>query len=224
MKSAPIVSIIVPARNQEKFIGRCIRSALNQKYPKDDYEIVVINDASADRTHYALEVFGDDIRIIENPQQMGLPASLNRGIREAHGQFIVRIDADDYVHAEYINILSLYLAMNPHMDAVACDYLVVSDNEQVIAAKNCMEEPIGCGIMFRIEHLVELGLYDEQLWLHEDKDLRIRFLERYEIHRVALPLYRYRRHKDNITNNKHAVALYKDLLDQKHGVAKTQTS
>ncbi len=223
MKSAPVVSIIVPVHNQEKYIGRCIRSALNQKYPKDDYEIIVINDASVDRTRYALEVFGEDIRIIENSQHMGLPTSLNRGIRGARGQYVVRIDADDYVHAEYINVLSLHLFLNPYMDAVACDYLLVSDNEEVLATKNCMEEPVGCGIMFRIEHLIALGMYDENLWVHEDKDLRIRFLERYSIHRVELPLYRYRRHKDNITNDEQAVARYQDLLDKKHGVAGTES-
>ncbi|HXQ20578.1 MAG TPA: glycosyltransferase family A protein [Candidatus Acidoferrales bacterium] len=222
MKNAPAVSILIPAHNQEKYIGRCIRSALNQKYPQSDYEIIVINDASTDRTRYALDLFGQDIRLIENPQRIGLPGSLNVGIREARGQYVVRLDADDYVHAEYINVLSLHLAMNSYMDAVACDYYLVDDKEDVIATKNCMEEPIGCGIMFRVEHLIELGMYDEDLLLHEDKDLRIRFLEKHQIHRVALPLYRYRRHPDNMTNDHTSLAKYATALDKKHGTQKTE--
>jgi len=216
----PAVSLVVAVRNQEKYIGRCIRSILNQTYPRADYEVIVVNDASTDRTRYALELFENEIRLINNTERKGLPGSLNLGIRSARGRFVVRIDGDDYVHAEYLNVLSMHLALNPWMDAVACDYHLVADNDEVIERMNCAEKPIGCGIMFRIDQLVELGLYDEQFLLHEDKDLRIRFLEKYKIHRVALPLYRYRRHEENMTNDHGAVNGYLKELEAKHGLEK----
>ena len=220
MTHLPTVSLVVAVRNQEKYIGRCIRSILNQTYSRNDYEIIVVNDASTDQTRFALELFGDDIRIIDNAEQKGLPGSLNTGIRSARGRFVVRIDGDDYVHHEYVNILSLHLALNPAIDAVACDYNLVTNNDEVIERKNCEEHPIGCGIMFRIDQLVDLGLYDEQFLLHEDKDLRIRFLERHNIHRVALPLYRYRRHEENMTNDHSAVSGFLRELENKHGSEK----
>lgn len=65
MKKAPTVSVIVAALNQEKYIGRCIRSLLNQNFPKEDYEIIIINDGSTDKTKYALEIFGKEIKVIE---------------------------------------------------------------------------------------------------------------------------------------------------------------
>ena len=216
----PAVSLVVAVRNQEKYIGRCIRSILNQTYPRQDYEVIVVNDASTDQTKFALELFETEIRLINNDVQKGLPGSLNVGIRSARGRFVVRIDGDDYVHTEYVNVLSMHLALNPWMDAVACDYNLVSNNDEVIARMNCEEHPIGCGIMFRIDQLVELGLYDEQFLLHEDKDLRIRFLEKHKIHRVALPLYRYRRHDENMTNDHGAMNGYLNQLEAKHGVAK----
>ena len=111
-------------------------------------------------------------------------------------------------------------ADEPWMDAVACDYNLVTNNDEVIERMNCDEHPIGCGIMFRIDQLVELGLYDEQFLLHEDKDLRIRFLEKHQIHRVALPLYRYRRHDENMTNDDARMNGYLDALSAKHGVEK----
>ncbi len=166
--------------------------------------MIIVNDASTDRTRYALELFEKEIRLINNAERKGLPGSLNVGIRSARGQFVVRIDGDDYVHTAYLNVLSMHLALNKWMDAVACDYHVVDDNEAVLERLNCSERPIGCGIMFRIDQLVELGLYDEQFLLHEDTDLRIRFLDKYQIHRVALPLYRYRRHDENMTNDMRA--------------------
>ena len=220
MTHLPTVSLVVAVRNQEKYIGRCIRSILNQTYSRADYEVIVVNDASTDQTKFALELFDSDIKLINNDVQKGLPGSLNVGIRSARGRFVVRIDGDDYVHTEYVNILSLHLALNPWMDAVACDYNLVTNNDEVIERMNCDEHPIGCGIMFRIDQLVELGLYDEQFLLHEDKDLRIRFLEKHQIHRVALPLYRYRRHDENMTNDDARMNGYLDALSAKHGVEK----
>ena len=220
MTHLPTVSLVVAVRNQEKYIGRCIRSILNQTYARNDYEVIVVNDASTDNTKFALELFDNEIKLINNEVHKGLPGSLNVGIRSARGRFVVRIDGDDYVHTEYVNILSMHLALNPWMDAVACDYNLVTNNDEVIERMNCEEHPIGCGIMFRIDQLVELGLYDEQFLLHEDKDLRIRFLEKHTIHRVALPLYRYRRHDENMTNDDERMNGYMDALSAKHGVDK----
>ena len=53
------ISVLVPIFNQEKYIGRCLRSLLSQSYSKDLYEIIVINDGSIDRTSYALNLFKD---------------------------------------------------------------------------------------------------------------------------------------------------------------------
>ena len=52
-----------------------------------------------------------------------------------------------------------------------------------------------------VKNLIELGLYDEEFLLHEDKDLRQRFNKKFKIYRVPVPLYRYRRHQKNITND-----------------------
>jgi hypothetical protein len=111
----------------------------------------------------------------------------------------------------------MFLAENRDMDAVSCDYLLVNDREEVIGRKNCMDEPIACGIMFRTDQLIDVGLYDESFLLHEDRDLRFRFLKKYDIHRVELPMYRYRRHDTNITNDGVADELHLKKLIEKHG-------
>lgn len=217
MRNVPTVSVLVPVHNQEKYIGRCLRSLLAQNFPRDTFEIIVIDDGSHDRTPYALELFKDEITLVRNDANVGLPASLNRGIHVASSPYVVRVDSDDYVNANFLNVLSLFLANNLYMDAVACDYLMVDDREEVIARKSCLEEPIACGIMFRTEQLIDIGLYDESFLLHEDRDLRFRFLQKYTIHRLELPLYRYRRHDRNITNDAEAMTRHMDKLIQKHG-------
>lgn len=217
MSKIPDISVLVPVHNQEKYIGRCLRSLLSQNYPRDAFEIIVIDDGSSDRTPYALELFKEEITLVRNETNLGLPASLNRGIRASVSPFIVRVDADDYVNAEFLKLLSLFLIDNCYMDAVACDYFMVGDREEVLERMNCMEEPIACGIMFRTEQLIDIGLYDESFLLHEERDLRFRFLQKYNIHRLELPLYRYRRHENNITNNIEAMEHHMSNLIQKHG-------
>jgi len=211
------VSVIVAAHNEERFIGRCIRSLLAQRFPRDKFEIVVVNDGSTDRTPMILASFGADIRVLTNETNIGLPASINRAVHTIHSKYLVRVDADDYVNESFLDVLYMFLAENPDLDAVACDYLLVDDREDVLGRRNCMDEPIACGIMFRTDQLLDVGLYDETFLLHEDRDLRVRFLEKHTIDRVPLPLYRYRRHADNITNDTAAMEHHYQRLIDKHG-------
>ena len=216
MKS-PLIAIIVPTYNHEKFIGRCLRSLINQNFARDKYEIIVVDDGSTDKTQSALKVFMNDIVYIRNEQNMGLPASINRGRASTRSPYVVRVDSDDYVNEHFLSVLFMFLSENREMDAVSCDYLLVNDREEIITRKNCMDEPIACGIMFRTDQLIDVGLYDESFLLHEDRDLRFRFLKKYEIHRVELPMYRYRRHDSNITNDDVADEVHRKKMIEKHG-------
>lgn len=216
MSKFPSISVIVPVYNEEKHIGRCLRSVIKQTIPDDDYEIIVINDGSTDRTSFVLGHFEDEIILINNDENMGLPASLNKGINRARGQFIVRVDADDYVHWEYLNILMLHLRLNNDIDAIACDYFEVDEDQNILSQKNCMEKPIGCGIMFKTDQLLDVGLYDESFLLREEEDLRARFIKNHVIGRVKLPLYRYLLHGGNSTNDQSKMDLYAEKLKSKH--------
>lgn len=197
----PKVSVIIPTFNQEKYLGRCLRSLMDQSMNRVDYEIIVVNDGSKDKTKFAANLFKEEIKLINNKRNMGLPYSINKGILSAKGRYVVRVDSDDYVNKEFLNIPYNFLSSNEEIDAISCDYFLVDDKEKVIKRENSNKKPIGCGIMFRVEQLLELGLYDNKFLVHEDIDLRYRFLKKFKIHRIPLPLYRYRKHEKNITNN-----------------------
>jgi glycosyltransferase involved in cell wall biosynthesis len=217
----PKISVIVAAYNQERFIGRCLRSLLHQTLAHIEYEIIAVDDGSMDKTSYALELFCDPlesvVKVIKNEKNLGLPASLNRAIRAAEAPFVVRVDSDDFVNANFLNFLLFYLETNPNADAVACDYLLLDDSERVLERGDCMEKPIACGIMFKKSQLLEIGLYDESFLRHEERELRIRFERKYVISRLELPLYRYRRHENNITNDQDAMDMHEEKLILKHG-------
>jgi glycosyltransferase involved in cell wall biosynthesis len=221
MSGSTLISVIVAAHNEERYIGRCLRSLLAQTFPRTKFDIIVVDDGSTDRTAAVLKTFGNDVKVLRNDENIGLPASLNRAISSTHSKFVVRVDADDFVNASFLEILHLFLTENPRMDAVACDYLLVDDREEVLARCDAMKEPIACGIMFRTEQLIDIGLYDESFLRHEDRDLRLRFLDRYLIHQVALPLYRYRRHEENITNDTAEMRHHEQRLRDKHGESAT---
>lgn len=212
------ISVLVTAYNEQAYIGRCLRSLLDQSISRHVFEIIVVNDASTDLTSYALDVFGDSIRVINNEKNLALPASINRGIEVARGDYIVRVDGDDYVNSEFLNFLHSYLTFNDYADAVACDYFLVDDDEQVISRANCDLEPIGCGIMFKRRHLIDVGLYDPAFKRHEDKDLRLRFEKKYCVKRLDLPLYRYRQHQNNITGDTVLMDKYMEALKIKHNL------
>lgn len=196
------ISVIVPVYNREKFIGRCLRSLMSQSLGINNFEIILVDDGSTDSSNKIYQAFSDEIRVIKHKKNLGLPTALNTGIKKAKGRFLVRVDSDDYVNSEFLQILFLFISENPDYDAVSCDYLLVDDKEQTIKRVNCLKNPIGCGIMFKTNHLIEIGLYNEQFLLHEEKELRARFEKKYSISRVPLPLYRYRKHSSNMTNDK----------------------
>ena len=208
----------MPVFNQEQYIGRCIRSLLSLNYPRDDYEIILINDGSTDHTMTVVNAYRDELKIVINSSQSGLPAALNKGIKLSKGKHIVRLDGDDYVNEYFIFLLHTYLEQNKYMDAIACDYLLVDNKEEVISRENCIDKPIGCGIMFKSNQLLDIGLYDEDFRLHEERELRHRFEKKYKIHRLELPLYRYRRHEKNITNNAIEMSNHEKKLKEKHSI------
>jgi glycosyltransferase involved in cell wall biosynthesis len=90
------VSIILPTYNGEKYIRRAIESILSQSF--SDWELIIINDCSSDNTEIILkEYIAKDVRIfyIKNEINLGVHKSLNKGLKEAKGDYIARIDDDD---------------------------------------------------------------------------------------------------------------------------------
>ncbi len=101
------ISIIVPCRNEERFIGICLESILNQDYPKDKLEILVVDGMSKDRTreivrNFQFPISNFQIRLIDNPRVI-TPAAMNIGIRAAKGEVIIKMDAHSVYEKDYIS-------------------------------------------------------------------------------------------------------------------------
>jgi glycosyltransferase involved in cell wall biosynthesis len=102
--ASPMVSVVIPMRNEEMHIGPCLDSLLAQTYPADCYEIIVIDGRSSDRSlqvaqHYQRE--HRNIQLLDNPAGI-VPTAMNRGITAARGEFIIRADAHSTYPPHYI--------------------------------------------------------------------------------------------------------------------------
>ena len=210
------VSIIITNYNYSCFLDRCIRSAFVQNFDKNDFEIIVVDDASTDTSKNVIKSYNNLIKSVLLKKNLGLSAARNIGIEKSKSDLIVFIDADDYIHRDMISIQYSFLKYNPSWDSAAVDYFIVDDMEEHIDRKNCEKESIACGIMYRKKQLIDVGKFDEKFKIHEEVDFKIRFLKKYNINRIPLPLYRYRKHGNSLTDNKELSKKYLDKLKLKH--------
>lgn len=107
----PAVSVIVPCRNEERYIARCLDSILATDYPRDRLEVLVVDGRSEDRTRAVLDDYTSRyplIRVLDNPGRIQ-PSALNVGIRAARGEILVRMDAHAAYPSNYIGDLVVAL-------------------------------------------------------------------------------------------------------------------
>ena len=93
----PLISVIIPTYNYANYIVEAITSVLNQNYPTDKIEIIVVDDGSTDNTEETLKPFVDEGRIVFYSQQnQGKASATYFGIQNCTGEYIFNLDADDY--------------------------------------------------------------------------------------------------------------------------------
>lgn len=105
-------SILIPFRNEEDYLERCINSILNQNYPKENIEIIAINDHSDDRSEEIIKryvVEETDFRLINLTSENGKKQALEKGVSMAKHEWIVTTDADCITGKNWIKILSEYI-------------------------------------------------------------------------------------------------------------------
>tara|TARA_R100001377_G_scaffold80533_1_gene59507 strand:+ start:78 stop:677 length:600 start_codon:yes stop_codon:yes gene_type:complete len=193
------ISVIVTNYNYEKWLRRCIRSLVNQSF--DNYEIIIIDDCSTDNSRNILLEYQDvdKIKLVFNKSNVGVGCSSTIGAKKAVGKYIVRVDADDYVHNDFLKCLYLWASFN-NSHAVACDYQEVNFNEDVLNTKSQDKNPLACGILYRTDLLEYLCYWDEKLRINEDVDMIKRFKKEFKLEYINIPLYRYFKHGESMTH------------------------
>lgn len=132
---APLVSILLPVYNAEKYLARTLESLLNQRFR--DFEIVAMDDGSTDRSMEVLRSFPDPrIRVERNERNLGLIATLNRGVSLCRGEFIARMDADDIADPARLEKQVQYMRQNAACILVGTGRTAIDENDRPIASFN----------------------------------------------------------------------------------------
>lgn len=130
MNSAPLISVIVPAYNVEKYIKTCLNSLINQTY--SNFEIIVINDGSTDQTEKILNEYESNSKIrIFSQENGGLSAARNQGLKLANGELVCFIDSDDSVKSDYLEKLAAPFFEDSNIDITVCGYQEKFENSEI---------------------------------------------------------------------------------------------
>lgn len=201
MRPQPSVSVIIATYNQARYLEETLESVLNQTLPRADYEVIVINDGSTDSTHELLRKYGGRVLLIEQ-ENRGLVKSCNTGLARARGKYIVRVDSDDTIDPNLLQIEKKALDQNESACCAYSDRYEMNNGKRKRTIKvgtGNIYDLIACGVMFPTERVREVGGYRSFYW--EEYDLYLRLAEKGDFIHIPIPLYSYRRHDGNMTNN-----------------------
>ena len=190
------VSVIIPCRNEEKFIERCLDSILNQDYPKDKLEILIIDGMSEDKTREIINKYIEKcsfVKLSENHKKF-TPFGLNIGIKEAKGEIVMRMDAHATYEKDYISKCVRYLGKY-EADNVGGVIKTIPKEDTLIAkaiafcmscsfgvggsvfrtgSKEVKETDTVFGGCYKKEIFDKVGLFNEKLLRSQDIELNLR--------------------------------------------------
>jgi GT2 family glycosyltransferase len=220
-KELPLISVIIPVFNGERFIASAIENVVAQKYPA--IEIIVVDDGSEDNTAEIVNGFPYDIRYFKQ-ENFGPAVARNRGIKDASGSYLAFLDADDLWPEGQLSMLADILENHPETDVVRGYAQLFNNNEhdEMIYQGDPGESYryyIGGGL-YRKSVFERVGLFDRTLFFGEDTDWYYRAREENTeiLWLDDITLY-VRRHGDNMTEGKNILELnklksFKKVLDR----------
>jgi glycosyltransferase involved in cell wall biosynthesis len=201
MEGDPLVSVIMPVRNEAAYIERSLGAVLAQDYPADRLEILVVDGLSGDGTREAVLAHAatrPNLRLLDNPAGI-VPPGLNIGIRQARGEIIVRVDGHCEIAPDYVRLCVEHLLAGHEgapIEAVGGPIETVAESDEAAAIALAMSSWFGVGgSAFRTINdralLVEtvafpaylqrtlqrLGPFDEELVRNQDDEYNYRLLK-----------------------------------------------
>ena len=194
---SPLVSVIIPCRNEEKTIHYVLEALYQQSFPFEDMEVVIADGLSEDNTRFAIQAFQEahprlKVRLVDNPKRI-IPAGLNTAIKAAQGEIIVRMDAHSLPEPDYVqrsvdaiqsgiaeNVGGVWNIQAPNeswiarsIAAAAGNPLAVGDALYRFTDKAAYVDTVPYGA-YKSSLFDEIGLFDETLLANEDYEVNTR--------------------------------------------------
>ncbi|MFH1722173.1 MAG: glycosyltransferase [Candidatus Altiarchaeota archaeon] len=185
MKDQPLVSIIIPAKNEQDHMDKLLTSLKDQKY--GNFEVVIVDDASSDETPEIIKRFMYSspypLKLITHQKSLGAAKSRNDGIGNSIGEFIAFLDSDDRMNPEYLSKAVPQFSEDVAGIAPIMEYTKDTWVERgLVSILKIESEKIPLPHIWRRRDLKEIGNWDTKLGIGEDKDLHERIKEYCEKH------------------------------------------
>jgi glycosyltransferase involved in cell wall biosynthesis len=205
-----VVTVVIPCFNQARFLPMAIASVRTQRYPH--LECIVVNDGSTDDTAAVADRLG--VAVVDQPNQ-GVSAARNTGLRAAHGELIVFLDADDELLPDAIAIGAKALLSEPTAAAIVGRCQVMDSGggdlpafHSPVDASNLYEEWLSKNFvwtpgaaMFRRRSLEEIGGFPADLGPAGDYAVYLRLARHNRVRRIEMDLVRYRQHQTSMSRD-----------------------
>lgn len=218
----PIISVLLPVYNAERYLRTAIESVLVQTY--DNFELLVLDDGSDDNSLSILreyETKDDRVRIISR-ENKGLAVTLNQLISEASGKYLARMDADDICLPQRFEKQVAFLDSHPNHVVVGTRILLIDDEGLPLAtmidkfSHTEIKDDLLKGVialchpatMLRADEIRAVGGYNTELQCAQDYDLWLRVSERGKLANLPEALVKYRQHLSSIGYTKRAGQLH----------------
>ena len=213
------ISVIIGAYNAEEHVVRCVLSVLNQT--EKNVEVIIVDDGSTDHTYELLKELADEypqIILLRNEKNVGLAASLNHSLEYVSGDYIARMDVDDYCVPERFEVQKRFLEEHSEYDLVGSEMIMVDENGKETYYHSEREPDESClpmrvpflhpTVLMRRHVLERLGGYKEAKHTRrcEDLELWYRFFH-LGMRGYNLPDYLYIK-SEGITDYKKRKAIY----------------
>lgn len=205
----PRVSVVMSVYNEEQYVGEAIDSILGQTF--QDFEFVIVDDGSVDRTPAVLKGFDDPRLKVHHQANQGQSAALNQGIRLSTGGYIARMDGDDISLPGRLEKEVSLLESHPEIGLVGTWCIKVDtktghervqslpEDDSAIRRFMIVDNPfIHSSVMIRKDVLDRVGLYKEGL-IWQDYELWVRIAGHHRMANIPEPLVIRRKHPENIT-------------------------
>lgn len=211
----PKVSVVMPVFNGEKYLKQAIESILNQTFKY--FELIIVNDASTDKTEKIIKSFTDKrIKLINNQKNLGVAKSLNIGLKKAKGSYIARMDTDDISMAKRLEKQVEFLKKNPKVVLVGsqCSWInfkgqkingfKVATDDLIIRKKMFIRNQFHhASVMFKKKDVLKLGGYKHLFNGAEDYELWFRFSDLGKLYNLPEELISRRLYNEAISSKKH---------------------
>ena len=221
----PLVSIYITNYNYGEYLQEAVESVLAQSF--QDFELIIIDDGSTDGSGAIISNYKDVSKIICICQEnRGLVHSSNVALKLSRGKYIMRLDADDFLVPQALEILVSELERDSKTALVFPDYYLTDREGSVLGQihrhnfqkeVNLLDQPAhGACTLIRKSILRSVGGYDQSFSIQDGYDLWLNIMDKYPVKNVNLPLFYYSQHDKSITNNEKELQKVRAKIKAKH--------